>query len=291
MASSKKRNNKMVYGLIVVLVVAVFVGSLMLLKSVYQTETYYVLKEDVPTRTQINADMLEPVTTSAGTAPKSALGISEVQDGYMFTKYPLKSGDILTDSNVGGFEDVSVGVPDSWVVTSFGVNADNAVGGRIQRGTYFDMMVSNNSGAFYPFVNMLALDTTVSMDSASSSEAAESEEAHQGQTTQYVVGMPPAEAAKLANIMKSSGGDVKLVLSPRQNEYNPPQLAQYSGMFKYDNETKDLGKGTDYTFTPLKRDKFGKPVSTPKNCSHGNAKVNCSGSSNESPNPDENENG
>lgn len=167
MASSKKRNNKMVYGLIVVLVIAVFVGSLMLLKNVYQTETYYVLKEDVPTRTQVNADMLEPVTTSAGTAPKSALGISEVQDGYMFTKYPLKSGDILTDSNVGGFEDVSVGVPDSWVVTSFGVNADNAVGGRIQRGTYFDMMVSNNSGTFYPFVNMLALDTTVSMDSAS----------------------------------------------------------------------------------------------------------------------------
>ena len=63
MASSKKRNNKMVYGLIVVLVVAVFVGSLMLLKNVYQTETYYVLKEDVPTRTQVNADMLEPVTT------------------------------------------------------------------------------------------------------------------------------------------------------------------------------------------------------------------------------------
>lgn len=273
--SSGLRSNKMIYGVIGILVVFVFVGALTLLKNIYQTETYYVLKQDVPTRTQVTPEMLEPVVTSKGTAPKAALSLGDVQSGYLFSKYPLIAGDILTDSNVGGFEDISVGVPDNWVVTSFSVNADKAVGGRIKRGVYFDILVTTNEGVYYPFVNVLALDTTVSMDNASSNKAADSEEAHAGQTSQYVVGMSPEDAARLKAIMKDSANGVELVLSPRQNEYNKPQLSEYN--FKFDKEklmeTKNMGEGTDYTFTPVKRDTFGRPIEQIQNCSQGNAKI------------------
>lgn len=274
-AGSALRNNKIVFGLIFVLVIVVFMGSLTLLRSVYQTETYYVLNVDVPTRTQITPDMLSPITTSIDSSPKAALSLSEVQAGYLYSKYPLSQGDILTDSNVGGFEDIGVGVPDSWVITSFGVNADNAVGGRIKRGYYFDMLVATPDGSYYPFVNILTLDTSISLDNASSAEAADGEEAKSGQTSQYVVGMPPGDAATLHHIMKTSGGDVKLLLSPRQNEYAPPALASYAGTFTFEGgKTKNMGEGTDYTFTPPERDKFGRPISQVDTCSAGNAKIN-----------------
>jgi len=248
--------------------------------KLFQTETYYVLKQDVPTRTQVTEEMLEPVVTSEGTAPEAAIGLADVQTGNVYTQYPLLSGDILTMSNVGAMEDISVGIPDTWVITNFSVNADDAVGGRIQRGTYFDIMVTSDDGSFYPFVNVLALDTTVDLSNASSSEAADSEEAHEGQTSQYVVGMSPENAAKLQNIVKKYNNDIKLVLSPRQNEYEKPQLASYSGNFKFasGDETIAPGQGedgeqTDYTFTDVERDAFGRPVEKLENCSSGNSKV------------------
>jgi hypothetical protein len=280
-AGSGLRSNKLIFGIIVILVLLVFAGSLTFLKNIYQTETYYVLNQDVATRTQITTDMLSPVVTQAGTAPQSALGISDVQSGDLYSQYPLSSGDIITPSNVSGFEDISVGIPDTWVVTNFSVNADNAVGGRIKRGTYFDILVNGDNGSFYPFVNVLALDTTVSLSNASSSNAADTSEAHDGQTTQYVVGMPPADAARLQNLVKVYGTSLNLVLSPRANEYSKPDIKAYTGLFTFGSNTagensstpKNMGENTDYTFKSLKRDEFGRPVSQDINCSQGNAKI------------------
>lgn len=279
--ASGLRNNKLIFASIAALVALVFIGTLMLLKSVYQTETYYVLSEDIPTRTQVAPENLAPITTSKGTAPQNAKGMAEIQSGDFFTKYPLKAGDVLTDSNVGALEDIATGVPDSWVVTSFGVSADNAVGGRIHRGDYADFMVATANGAYYPFVNMLVLDTSISLSSASSNNAANTKEAKQGQTSQYTVAGTPENMGKLQQIMKKNGGDVKLLLSPRQNQYKQPVIADYSdggGMFKYvqGDQPVNLGKDTDASFVPPKRDKFGRPVATPKNCSQGNGKVDAS---------------
>ena len=240
--------------------------------SLIQTETYYVLNEDVPARSMIYPEMLTPVTVSKDGAPEAAIGIDDVQGGTVFTNYPLLTGDILTASNVGGREDMSVGIPDDWVITNFSVSADNAVGGRIQRGYYFDLLVTDDGGSFYPFVNVLALDTTVDLSGASSSDAANTEEAKSGMTTQYVVGMSPENAAKLhAVIAKYS--DVKLVLSPRANEYQKPNMEEYTGIFKYNIGDKplNLGEGTDYTFTTLGRDGFGRLTEELKNCGDGNA--------------------
>lgn len=276
------RGNTLMLVAIVAVAAVLFALCLTLLTKFFQTETYYVLKEDIPTRTQVTPEMLSPVTTSEGTAPKAAIGLADVQTGNVYTQYPLLAGDILTHSNVGALEDIATGIPDSWVVTNFSVPADSAVGGRVQRGTYFDIMVTNESGSFYPFVNVLALDTTVDLSNASSSQAADSAEAHAGQTTQYVVGMSPQDAAKLQNIVQKYGnGNIKLVLSPRQNEYSKPQLGSYDGLFTYSSTDGviwpgkgDNGEVTDYTFSSVKRDAFGRPVEQVENCGQGNAKVN-----------------
>lgn len=278
-----KSNNWVLIALIVAVGIALFIVFAVAATRIFQTENYYVLNQDVPTRTQITPDMLDPITASEGTAPAAAIGIEEVQSGEVYTQYPLLAGDILTMSNVGGREDISVGIPDEWVVTNFSVGADDAVGGRIQRGTYFDMMIvqggtkAEGGGATYPFVNILALDTTVDLSTASSADAAETEEAHDGQTTQYVVGMSPEDAGKLQHIMEQYGSNVKLVLSPRQNEYNAPQLNEYTGKFAYDeaDTPKNMGENTDYTFRDVERDEFGVPLDTPGaySCSNGNAKI------------------
>lgn len=272
------RSNKMIFAGIAVLSILVFLGALNLLKNLYQTETYYVLASDVPTRTQITPDMLEPVSASAGSAPKAAKTIGDVQSGYLYSKFPLLKGDILTDSNAGAFEDIATGVPDNWIVTNFSVPADNAVQGRIKRGTYFDMLVtSKEKGSYYPFVNILCLDTSISLGSASNANAVDTDEAKQGQTSQYTVGMSPEDAGKLHYLMEAGGGTVRLVLSPRQNGYAKPEIAAYTGLFKFspDEDTpKDLGQGTDYTFTPVKRDAFGRPIENEnKKCSEGNIQM------------------
>lgn len=278
-----KNNNSLIFiaiGVVSLILAGVFFS---VASSLFQTETYYVLNQDIPSRTQVTEEMLVPVVTSEGTAPKAAIGLADVQTGNVYTKFPLLIGDILTMSNVGTLEDIAVGVPDTWVVTNFSVGADDAVGGRIQRGTYFDILVTTqdeNSGtqSFYPFVNVLALDTTVDLSNASSSNAADTSEAHAGQTTQYVVGMSPENAAVLHSIVKEHGGDMKLVLSPRQNEYERPEVAEYDGMFTYDGNIiwpgeSDAGELTDRTFSDVERDEFGRPTAVIENCSAGNAKV------------------
>lgn len=269
------KNNTFLWGLAAVLGLGVAGVVLTLFLNLIQTETYYILKEDVPSRAVISPEMLEPVTVNKGGAPEAALGLEEVQSGGVFTSHPLLAGDILTLSNVGSREDISVGIPDEWVITNFSVGADNAVGGRIQRGYYFDMLVTGPEGSFYPFVNVLALDTTIDLAGASSSDAANTEEAQSGQTSQYVVGMTPENAGKLHDIMKTYGSDVKLVLSPRQNEYDAPNINAYTGLFKYNtgDVPLNLGEGTDYTFTILERDAFGRLTEELANCGLGNAVI------------------
>lgn len=319
------KNAKIIWLGIAVLLIFVFVGTLMLLRSAYQTETYYVLNQDVPTRTQITMDMLSPVVTSAGTAPggtpemapeqkvseREAI-LSAVQSGSAYTQFPLKAGDVLSPSSVGALADISVGVPDSWVITSFNVDFNNAVQGRIQRGSYFDIMVVGDTGAYYPFVNILTLET--STGSATSSAASADPSGQNAATSVYTVGMSPENAAKLQWLQGFAGGSIKLVLSPRQNEYASPDLAAYintnnSPFFTYealidgviapglqpvldkdkngvdiDGDGKvDTREVTDYTFSDVERDQFGRPVNVVENAGLGNAKIPSSAANGEKP--------
>lgn len=286
MASSKIvkdgfKDRKLLIILAVGLAIAIFVLAATFLQKLFEDETYYVLNQDVGARTQITPEMLDPKVVPKDSSPEAAIGLEEVQTGNVFTQYPLLAGEVLMMSNVGNLQDISVGIPDSWVVTNFSVSADYAVGGRITRGTYFDMMVATPEGSYYPFVNVLALDNTVDLSGASSAEAVDTEEAQAGQTTQYFVGMSPENAGKLQTIMQREGGNVRLVLSPRQNEYQKPALSEYEGMFNYDAASdgsiwpgsSDSGELTDYTFSDVERDELGRPVEQVETCSEGNAKI------------------
>jgi hypothetical protein len=270
-SGSVLRNNKIILAGIALLLVFVFVGFLTFLKSFYQTETYYVLNdkqgETIPARTVITPDMLTPLVIAKDTAPPNALDISQV-DGIT-TKYALKPGDVLTASNAGKVDDIYNGVPDSWVITNFSVGADNAVGGRIHPGDYFDIMVADEDlGSYYPFINVLALDTTVDLASATNANAANTAEAYKGQTTQYVVAMSPENAAKLQNVVAKSKDKMRLLLSPKQNNYKKPALSDYSKLFVFDDPTSpiwpgksDKGELTDSNFNPVKRnEKTGEPI-------------------------------
>lgn len=268
--AKKGRPNIVIWVVVVIIALAIGLLSAMFLRSVTETDQYYVLNTSVPARGQITPEMLQPMEAKKDQAPPNAIGISDVQAGGIYAQYPLNPGDILSSSNISGYTDISTGIPDDWVVTSFSVNADNAVGGRITRGTYFDIMATKeDSETYYPFVNVLALDTTVSLNNASSAGAVDTEEAQAGQTQFYYVGMSPENAAKLQSLASGSDGkSMKLVLSPRQNEYKKPDLKAYEGSFKYEDgeviwpgESND-GEVTDYTFPRVERDECGIPVGT-----------------------------
>lgn len=293
-AAGALKNNKLLVAALIGLGGILFFVFLNMSQKIFQTETYYVLNQDVPTRTQIMPEMLEPINASEGTAPKAAIGIQEVQAGLTFTRYPLQAGEILTMSNTAGDRtELTTGIPDEWVVTNFSVSADNAVGGSITRGKYFDMMVVDEFEAFYPFVNMLTLDTSVSLNSASGAGAIETEEAKSGQTSQYFVGLTPENAGKLQVIMKKYGDNIKLVESPKQNEYNSPRLEDYEGTFTYDQGIDgtiwpgevDGKEITDKNFTVIERNKDMSPTKVAKPCSAGNLKLygtDCEGLKNNS---------
>lgn len=274
-----KNNGKFLFVVAAILGIGAFATVVYLLTQTLQTEEYYVLNTDVMTGSEIVPEMLEPVVVSSGGSPQNAVPFEAIQAGGILAQYSLMTGDVLTISNTSGARgDISIGVPEEWVVTNFSVEADSAVGGRIQRGTYFDVLVAEdeNREAFYPFVNLLALDATVSLTGASSATAVETEEAYSGQTSQYTVGMPPGDAAILHNILSQYGSQVKLVLSPKQNQYNPPRLSDYEGVFSYldtRGETKNLGENTDPTFTPVERDISGEPLEEVVNCGDGNTMV------------------
>lgn len=286
MAKSKSTKGA---GLIILLIiaasVAAFILSMTWLQSLAKTSTYYVLLDDVPAKTMIFPDMLHPVVTSEDTEPMNAITLEEVEESIeygppLITQIPLEAGDPIVYSVVSGYKDLSVYIPDSWVLTSFGVPADNAVGGRIRAGYYFDMLVTIDDRTYYPFVNMLALDTTISMDDVSSSDAVDTGEAYEGQTSQYVIGMPPGDAARLQNLMVDYEDTVRLVLSPRENEYDEPDLEAYTGAFTWNSIEPDLetdfpdpinmGEETGVEIDPGDRDIFGRPIEEPKNCSKGN---------------------
>lgn len=274
------KGNKIIVLIAALLMVMVFFGSLTFLKNLIQEETYYVLNTELPTRTMVLPENLQPVTTSKGTAPVG-ISLEQVQAGGVFTRYPVGAGDVLTASNTtsGGLDDIASGVPDSWVVTSFSVPADNAAGGRITRGVYFDMMILSDDGTYFPYVNMLALDTSVSLSGASNSNAINTEEAKSGQTSMYYVAMPPAEVAKFQDMIRQHGGAIQLIMSPRQNEYMPVDLSAYEGPFKFDLESQELidsGVGTDNSFAPADRDEFGRP----KDVVDGKVAIRCGNAGN-----------
>ncbi len=267
------RKAAFVFAIVAAVASAILVFAIM--SAVTSKETYYVLNQDVPARTLITPDMLAPVETSAGSAPQSALGLSDLAEKYSL--YSLSSGDILTSSNVGDQVGLGAGLPENFVLASFIANPSIAAGGNVKRGDYIDIMVVANDSAVtgtegtaasYVLQRVLVVDATLDLDSydggesttadgsSGASGASDSSQSSVGGTgarsgipTMFTVGLSPENAAILAVSTKfelfvvlSSAQTVNEGTVPSTNEVPPVSLNGIWG------NPKNAGEGTDRTF-------------------------------------------
>jgi hypothetical protein len=259
---------------IVLLVVVVVTGGLFFtLSTAFKTDTYYILNTDIPAKKPVTTDMLSPVKTSAGTAPANAIGIEQVQRGVVFTKFPLKAKDILTPSNTTGGMSLTTGIPDTWGITSFNITSDNAVGGNIGRGEYFDILGVNPDGSRFLFLNVLALDVSQNAGSGTSVNTPVGTVQTSGGAIavdmQYIIGMPPEDIA-IFHAAEKQFETIKIVKSPYQITYETRNKGALDRIFVLGNavSVRDLYVGTDATFAEVRRDELGQPVNK-SNCAKG----------------------
>jgi len=90
-----------VLGIVNFLILA-FIGiaALTYVQNMVETEVYWVLNQDVNAGEELWPDMFEPITTTAGTSPRNAIPIRDVERLPLITRIDLNAGDIITDSTV-----------------------------------------------------------------------------------------------------------------------------------------------------------------------------------------------
>lgn len=256
---TKPRKNIVVLIFIFLLISIAVVGVFFGLRTVFQTEDYYVLNQNVSARTKVTPDMMAPITVNKGGAPQNAISLAQVRDGEVYTKVPLYVGDILTRSNTGISLDTSTGIPDDWVVTSLNILSSKAVGGQVARGDYFDIIGVSDQGAKYIATSVLALDVNYSTVSTTNDTGQQS----LNDEIQYIIGAPPAEAAAIASATDGNMySSLRIVMSPRSVSYKERELENLEGVFQasLDVPIMDLYEGTDSSFTTVLRDNNGRPV-------------------------------
>lgn len=119
----------------IVVGLAAFAVTALLLRSAADRVTYYVLGRDVAQRGLITVDMLVAREVNRDGVPPNTLSrdyIARTQPVYAATA--LKAGDVLTASNTGRLPKLTTGLPDGTVVASIEVRAADAVGGTITVG-------------------------------------------------------------------------------------------------------------------------------------------------------------
>lgn len=261
----KPKRNLIVVVILSILIVALSGGIYYGLSQLLQTESYYVLNQNVKPKMRITADMLDEVVTAKDTAPKNAATKTMVEQGAVYSKYALSKGDIVTPSNAGIDLDIGTGVPEEWSYTSFTINSEDALGGKIGKGDYFDILaVSDDEGAKYIVFNVLALD--VNLETV---ESVSGKNIQVGTVLHYIVGMPADKIAEFQYAV-SKYGTIKLIKSPNIVRYKKRDISQLGKTFLVDSDTKpiDLYEGTDPTFATVLRDNNTRPVNK-ENCLKG----------------------
>lgn len=297
--SSGKRNTiasakdtKLLWIGIVLLALLVAGGTFAILNNITKQDTYYVLNTNLPSRTQITPEELSPVSTSQNSAPQNAIGLSEVQQGTVYTKYPLQAGDVISASNAGSLDTINEGIPDNWVITSFEPADNDPIVENAQRGDYIDIMATNmkkedqrpvdgNSGDLsqikvgqYVFRNVMVLDNpATTTDSGTNDSANGATSQTQNSTTAFIVGMSPTNAAMLTILTKNF--DTKIVMSPRYNTYaNPSELDDLYKTFDFNAVIEDNPTGI-IASECLAQDDDGKYKVNPKTGTVATTKENC----------------
>lgn len=251
-----------------VLTLALAIGIFFVFSIALAKESYYVLNQDIPAKTQVTESMLKEIQTAKGSAPQNAISIQQVRQGTVFSRIPLKTGDILSASTTGLDLDSTNGIPDDWVIVSFNISADNAAGGNISKGDYFDVIgVDPEQGSKYIFFNLLALE--VNYTQGENKVTSDGKVVPLGEQLQYVVGLPADQAPILLHVFEKYKS-VKLAISPVSLKYKDRNLNGLDKIYNASNNLPavDLFKGTDNAFTPVLRDSKGLPV-TQDNCTAG----------------------
>lgn len=237
-------------------------GIFMTLSTLFSTETYYVLNTNVKAKQLITPQMVTPRETAKGTGPVNALSMTDIQRGQVYSRYPMYAGDVVAKSNAGPSTEISLGIPDDWVVTSFSIVSTDAVGGILGRGDYVDIMGVNEFGAQYIFNNVLVLEVKfVNQELDGKLEG----QTVVGEVMHYTIGMPAEYVAYLHSALFDYEV-VKVIKSPVQIRYANRDTSNLDDVFKYGPNvgSVDLIEGTDPTFTPIERDETGKPLVTPE---------------------------
>lgn len=205
-----------------------------LLSAVASTSTYWVLKDGVnlQSREAITSDMLQAVQAPSNAVPKNVITISQIKateggdaSDDFYALYPIKSGDILTTSNVGGLVSFGEGLTGdkNAVYASFKANPSLASGGNVQEGNLIDIAIiyedgSGNFASKFFLSNVLVVKTSIDLDSASASAGdttdANGGTSHSGAPVLYTVAVTPEQAAALAVASKY---DIYVVLSAGKN--------------------------------------------------------------------------
>lgn len=231
-----------IVSVITVIVLVIFVIGVKLFSSVAKTETYYVLSKDVPAQTLVTEDMLKPVSASPGSEPKNILTKADVIADKYYTRIAIKAGEGGTPVPLAAVQkegETTSGlqsqIPDNWVVTSFSISSDKAVSGSLHTGDFFDMLVVTDQGAFTPFINTLVLGTTLNSQTVSNSDGSKT---YTTETVQYIVGLPPQEAARLQHIIGTFDNVVLNVSSESAKQCKSVNMNSYSDTVKWDGSTE-----------------------------------------------------
>lgn len=263
-ATSKKylERPKALILIAVTLGLLVCIGFFTILSQTISQTTYYTLNQNVPARTLIKPDMLKEVKATNGTQPKNALSVGDVQNGDVYAKYSLDSGDILTPSNAGPLAPVNAGIPKNFVTVSFSVPAENAVAGNLKRGDYVDIIASNGNAtdssarAQYVLRHVLLVDVLSdpksmsssgdNSSSSSKSSSSDKDSSGSGVASLYTVAVNQTDATKIALL---NGVNILLALSPADGAGTPSNIYSNGSEVFGNDKVGDSGKGTDPSFS------------------------------------------
>lgn len=261
---SKSRKNLVLLGGAIALVIILSAVIFLTLSSLFSTESYYVLNQNVKAKQQITPEMVVVRETAAGTGPVNALTMEEIQRGGVYSRYPLYAGDVVSYSNAGPLSGQSLGIPDDWSVTSFSINSTDAVGGTLGKGDYIDIIGVNQNGAQYIFNNLLILDIKFVNEEYDGNTDGQT---IVGETIHYTVGLPAEDVGYFHSALYEytqgeASGVIRIIKAPYIINYADRDVSNLDQPFKYGPNVGniDLIEGTDPTFTDVERDENGRPI-------------------------------
>lgn len=209
--AKKKGNGFLAAGLASLTAFAIL---LVLAFTMFKTETYYILNQDVPARTQVTADMLQPKTVSDGGAPTTAYSKEQIESKPMFTKVDMIAGEPLTASNAGDLNPVNRNIPENFTVASLSLPPVQANLGAIKPGDHIDIYYTSEDKGTQTQKSTMVLQNVLVVNAGSSVETANArtekntksgEKSAPAVNTVYQVAVSPENAANLAVLSSQSG--------------------------------------------------------------------------------------